>query len=146
MPAVPHPALVPRLPSPGVRRLPPPLASRAPALVRVLRPTGAAVRALPLVRRLAGRLGAGALGGLARRGGARRGARPQVWRSAAHRRRPRLRDGVPRPAGTRGCLAGNGAPRARAGARARGQTERALCARPEPALGTAAGGGGRPAP
>src|SRR2546429_328267 len=46
MPAVPHPALVPRLPSPGVRRLPPPLASRAPAVVRALRPTGAAVRAL----------------------------------------------------------------------------------------------------
>src|SRR5438874_2618421 len=61
MPAVPHPALVPRLPSPGVRRLPPPLASRAPAVVRALRPTGAAVRALPPEARLANVAGAFAM-------------------------------------------------------------------------------------
>src|SRR5579884_1954619 len=68
MPALPHPLRLPRYRPAGVRRVPPPLAPGARAVVPALRPARARVRALPDLRRLAAGSADGPLGGVARRG------------------------------------------------------------------------------
>src|SRR5438046_2792467 len=73
---LPRPAVVPQPSPPRLRRLPSPLASGLPAVVRALRPARAAVRALPVVRPVARRLQHGSLGGMA---GERGSGRGRAW-------------------------------------------------------------------
>src|SRR2546422_3472699 len=125
MPPLPRPPVLRRRRPHGLPRLSPSLAPRPAAVVRALWATGAAVRRLPPVRRLAGHPAPRSLGRVARGRRARGGARPQVRRARAPPRRPP-------PRGERGGGAGVGPPRApppppgpRARAPARPHTERA---------------------
>src|SRR5207247_870378 len=77
------------LPPRGVRHLPPPLAPRPAAVVPALRPAGAALRALSVVRRLARGAAGRPLRGVARRQRPRRRACAEIRRPASHRRGPR---------------------------------------------------------
>src|SRR2546428_12741211 len=83
MPPLPRPPVLRRRRPHGLPRLSPSLAPRPAAVVRALWATGAAVRRLPPVRRLAGGPAPRSLGRVARGRRARGGARPQGRRAPA---------------------------------------------------------------
>src|SRR5439155_20283050 len=130
---LPRPAVVPQPSPPRLRRLPSPLASGLPAVVRALRPARAAVRALPVVRPVARRLQHGSLGGMAGERGSGRHPRAEVPRPATRRRRARGGGGAHPDPGARTGVARPRAARPETAARARLQPERA----PGPRAGAA---------
>src|SRR5579884_3922751 len=146
MPALPHPLRLPRYRPAGVRRVPPPLAPGARAVVPALRPARARVRALPDLRRLAAGSADGPLGGVARRGRPARRARAQIRRAPSYRRRARGRHGGARAPRPRHGVARPGAARPRAAARPGLQPERAAGPRPGAAVAAPRGAAARPGP